>query len=106
LNSLRASKERFTEEVDAVALHGDNVLVVAEAKWTNKPLGAKVLADLLDHKVPALRQAGFKVADAELVLASRSGFSAGLLELAQRTPKVVLVDAASVLDDLKAEAAV
>ena len=101
LHHLRMAKERFTEEIDAVALHDRHVSVVAEAKWTTRPLDAKVLADLLDYKLPALTQAGLNTSAGELVLVARSGFSAGLRKLADATPRVVLKEAAEILDELK-----
>lgn len=101
LHPLRAHKERFTEEIDAVALQGRSVSIAAEAKWTTKPLDAKVLADLLDYKLPALAQAGLNTSATELVLVSKSGFTTGLLELADKTPRVVLKEASEILADLK-----
>lgn len=100
LNRLRASKERTTEEIDTVAVRGRQVVAVAEAKWTNKPLDASVLSDLLDYKLPALAQAGFNVAGVEIVLASRSGFTNGLEALAATTPGTHLVTAGDLLSDL------
>lgn len=104
LHRLRAAKERFTEEIDAVALHHRDVSVVAEAKWTSKPVGARVLSDLLEYKLPALAQAGLDTTASELVLVSKSGFSAGLRELADTIPRVLLMPASDVLDELKATA--
>lgn len=100
LNKLRALKERFTEEVDAVALNGTTVVAVAEARWTNKPMPAKVLTDLIDFKLPAMIQAGLKVSSPEIVLASKSGFSDGLIDEATKNANVALIDAHRVLDDL------
>jgi hypothetical protein len=60
------------------------VVAAGEAKWTNKPLDAAVLTTLVDHKLPALRQAGLDTSGAELILASRRGFTAGLRSLASR----------------------
>lgn len=100
LNSLRAKRERFTEEIDTVVLNGKVVTAVAEAKWTNKVMGADILTDLLDYKLPALNQAGFKTSGADLVLASRSGFSDGLQALAASTPNTHLVLARDLLTDL------
>lgn len=102
LHRLRATKERFTEEIDTVALHGPKVTAVAEAKWTNKPLGAAVLSDVLAYKLPALAQAGYDVTGTEIVLASRSGFTDSLRELSEQTPNVVLVEAGELLNDLMA----
>ena len=93
LHALRARKERSTEEIDAVALHAKKVVAVAEAKWTNKPLGARVLADLTQFKLPALTQAGFDVTGCDIVLASKSGFTDGVRELAATVRGVQLLDA-------------
>ena len=100
LNQLRVKQERFTEEIDTVVLSGKNVTAVAEAKWTNKPMSADVLTDLLDYKLPALAQAGLRIAGVEVVLASRSGFTDGLLGLAASTPNVHLVEAHELLAEL------
>ena len=101
LHHLRAAKERFTEEIDAVALHSRRVSIAAEAKWTTKPLDARVLVDLLEYKLPALNQAGFDTSETEIVLASKSGFTNGLRELAATHPRVLLKEATDILDDLK-----
>jgi AAA+ ATPase superfamily predicted ATPase len=98
--ALRRTQQRHSEEIDAVALSGKSVTAVAEAKWTNRPLAANVLSDLLDYKIPALAEAGFKTAGLDIVLASRSGFSSGLTALAEKTPNVILVEATDLLDDL------
>jgi uncharacterized protein len=100
LHQHRATKTRSTEEIDTVALSGRRVTAVAEAKWTNRPLGAGVLRDLVEYKLPALAQAGFNVLGAEIVLASRNGFSDGLVELAAKVPNTHLVEAADLLGDL------
>lgn len=100
LHSLRARKERFTEEIDAVGLHGKQVVVAAEVKWTNKALGAEVLLSLREHKLPALSQAGFDVTGTQIVLISKSGFSAAAGELADHQG-VRLIDAAQVITDLR-----
>jgi AAA+ ATPase superfamily predicted ATPase len=100
LNHLRAEKERLTEEIDTVAVSGRKVTAVAEAKWTNKPMGAAVLSDLIDYKLAALAQSGFSITGTAIVLASRSGFSDGLLQLAANTPNTHLVTAVDVLTDL------
>lgn len=58
------------------------MVVALEAKWTNRALGADVLTDLLDYKLPAMAQAGLDIDRTEIVLASRSGFTKGLEALA------------------------
>jgi AAA+ ATPase superfamily predicted ATPase len=100
LNHLRVRKERFTEEIDTIVIRGKQVTAVAEAKWTTKSMDASVLTDLVDYKIPALGQAGFNTTGVEIVLASKSGFTAGLRKLAAESSSVTLVDAASVLSDL------
>ena len=76
LNAQRQAKIRFTEEIDAVAVKGRNVLVVGEAKWTNKDLPLDVLTDLQQFKIPALAQAGWTISkDVQIVLGSKSGFT-------------------------------
>lgn len=101
LHPLRARRERFTEEIDAVALHAKKVVAVAEAKWTTRPLGASVLSSLIDHKLPAMSQAGFDVAACDIVLVSRSGFSDGVRALAGRSARVSLVEARDLIVSLR-----
>jgi uncharacterized protein len=99
LHRLRAAKTRFTEEIDAVALHERHVIAVGEAKWTNRPMDASVLTDLTTYKLPALAQAGFSVDRASIVLASRSGFTTGLARLAAEHGNVRLLPADVVVEE-------
>ena len=93
LNDLRRTGERTTEEIDAVGSARNRVVVVAEAKWTNRPLDAVIVTDIERYKIPALRQSGLKVADRPLiVLFSRSGYSTRLHELARDAEHITLVD--------------
>jgi uncharacterized protein len=98
LHARRLEKSRFTEEIDTVVVAGRTVVAVAEAKWTNKPMDAAVLTSLVDHKLPAMRQAGFDVADTEIILTSRSGFTDGVRRLSTEHPTVRLWTAADLLD--------
>lgn len=51
------------------------VTLVAECKWTTKPLGPDIITDLDTYKIPALRDAGFKIADdLSIVLFSKTGY--------------------------------
>lgn len=75
---MRVTKQRSTEEIDTVTLHGRKVTAVAEAKWTNKPLGAAVFFDRLTFKLPALTQAGYDVTGAEGCGAAVAGGGARL----------------------------
>lgn len=101
VHALRAAKQRHTEEVDVVGLRGREVAVVAEVKWTGKPLDAAVLADLREFKLPALAQAGLDVHDARIVLVSRSGFTRSLRAMAAGDDVVRLVPFDEVLRDLR-----
>jgi AAA+ ATPase superfamily predicted ATPase len=97
----RAGREqgRFTEEIDIVGLGRGRASVIGECKWTGKPLSVSILAALADHKLPALRQNGVKLAgNVELVLFSRSGFTDGLIERAASDAQLTLVG----LDELVA----
>jgi hypothetical protein len=100
VHASRASRTRFSEEVDVVGLDGRRVVVAVEAKWTNSPLDAGVLTALADHKLPALAQAGLDVTGCALVLASRSGFTDGVRALAAERGDVTLVAAADLVRDL------
>lgn len=104
LDRWRASKERSSEEIDTVVLHGKAVTAVAEAKWTAKPMDVDVLTDLIDFKLPALAQAGLGVTTTQIVLASRRGFTPALQRRAATAPQVRLVAAQTLLADLIAAA--
>jgi uncharacterized protein len=100
VHASRASRTRFSEEVDVVGLAGRRAVVAVEAKWTNAPLDAGVLTALADHKLPALAQAGLDVTGCALVLASRSGFTDGVRALAAERGDVTLVTATDLVRDL------
>ena len=93
LDAFRATGERGSEEIDIVGIGRSRVTVVGEAKWQNKQMTADVLTDLDSYKLPALQQAGHKLASPlRIVLFSRSGYSAGLQKLAESDRRVSLVD--------------
>jgi uncharacterized protein len=97
-NEFRRTGERSTEEIDAVGTRGDEVVVVAEAKWTSKPMGVSIVDDLERFKVPALRQA-MPVADRpHMVLFSKSGYSPALVARASEQAHLTLVGVAEPLD--------
>lgn len=101
LNRLRQSGERSTEEIDVVGTARKRVTLVGEVKWTSKPIGERILADLADYKVPALEQDGFKLANKlTTVLFSRSGYSSGLRARAKDDDNLVLVDIDEMLSTL------
>jgi hypothetical protein len=98
LNKYRKSGERTTEEIDIVGTARSKVNLLGEAKWTSKPMQAKVLDWLERYKLPALKQAGFSVVDQPtILLLSKSGYSSALMEKAESDPKLVLVDVAAEL---------
>lgn len=101
LNRLRRSGERSTEEIDVVGTTRKRVTLVGEVKWTSKPLGERILRDLVDYKIPALSQDGFKVAsELTTMLFCRSGYSAGLHARAEDDDKLVLIDVDDMLSTL------
>lgn len=92
-HDLRRAGARSTEEIDIVGLARNRVVVVGEARWTVRPLDVSILHDLDEHKLPALRQAGFAVArKPRTVLYSRSGYTDGLRSRAAGRSDLDLVD--------------
>ncbi|MEJ5202119.1 MAG: ATP-binding protein [Anaerolineales bacterium] len=77
------------EEIDLIVL-GEKDAMLAECKWTSKPAGVDILAEL-DHKAqfvqPELEQRQIRFA-----LCSRSGFTSQLVEQAKRRQDVMLFD--------------
>jgi aminoglycoside 3-N-acetyltransferase I len=55
-NEFRRTKERSSEEIDAVGSLRNTVVVVAEARWRAARLGSEIIGDLEQYKIPALRQ--------------------------------------------------
>jgi uncharacterized protein len=85
-------QNRFTEEIDVVGVGRNRAAMIGESKWTGKPLSVSILAALNDFKLPALVQSGLKPArEIETVLFSRSGFTDGLIEAAERDARLTLV---------------
>lgn len=101
LDELRRTGERQSEEVDVVGLQRSTAKVVGECKWTSGPVTAKVLDDLETYKIPALRQAGVKVAARpQIVLFSRSGFKPNIVEIAGERDDLRLVGLDELVRDL------
>ena len=92
----------MTEEIDIVAGFGRELLAVGEVKWTTAPMGADVLSDLLDYKLPSMRQAGFDVADdLPIRLVSRSGWSDRLADVAASRGNVELLGPDEIVDAVR-----
>jgi AAA+ ATPase superfamily predicted ATPase len=97
-NDLRRNGTRTTEEIDIVGTARKRVTVVGEAKWTTTPLGVSILRDLEEFKIPALAQAGFKIApQVATILYSRSGYTDRLRQRAADDPSLVLTDVTEML---------
>ena len=97
-NEFRRTKERSSEEIDAVGSLRNKVVVVAEAKWTTAPLSPTIIDDLETYKIPALRQDLNVTARPHIVLFSKSGYTAALQALAARETHITLVDVAQALE--------
>jgi AAA+ ATPase superfamily predicted ATPase len=82
-HDLRRTGQRTSEQVDVVGGDDGRAVVVAECKWQSKPMSVEVLRDLHNFKIPALAQAGLRVAQSQICLFSRSGFSQELVEAAR-----------------------
>lgn len=104
LDRLRAEGERGSEEIDLVATARSRVTVVGECKWTSGRMSAKVLDDLERFKLPALRQAGARLAAGgpTVLLFSKSGFKDGLLGVAADRDDVRLIGLSELDRDLLA----
>jgi AAA+ ATPase superfamily predicted ATPase len=93
LNRLRRAGERESEEIDVVGTRRGKVSLVGECKWTVKPLSVRILQELDEYKLPALRQSGAKLhTDPTIVLFARSGFAKGLRETAADREDLRLVE--------------
>jgi len=101
LNDLRRDGTRQSEEIDVVGLRRASVVVVGECKWQNSRMGLDVLQALESYKIPALRQAGTRLAkDLSIVLFSKSGFARGLTEAAKERRDLSLVEIDHLVRDL------
>lgn len=98
-HDLRRGGHRHSEEIDIVGLARGRVTIVGEAKWQSRPLGPAILTDLADHKLPALVQAGYKLAaEPKIVLLAKAGYTKALVDAAAARADVVLVDVPAALD--------
>lgn len=92
LDRYRRTNERTSEEIDIVGLRGSRAVVVGEVRWRSDPMTVGVVGELERFKLPALAQAGVDVRSPRIVLVSRSGFTPGLVETAERDQRIRLVD--------------
>ncbi len=90
--------EHPEEEIDLVGIKGKKALLIGEAKWTNDALKASVFNRLVSDKIPALKQSGLNVVPERLlILASRSGFTQEVKDIAAGDPNIRLVEARDIL---------
>lgn len=97
-NDLRRLGSRSTEEIDLVGMSRGRVSLIGEATWTGSPIDVSVLRDLQEYKIPAIKQAGFKViAQPMTVLYGRSEYTDGLRRRAKEDERLILIDVADML---------
>ena len=82
LNKHRRDGTRTTEEVDVVGAQRSNLKIIGECKWTNGEMPKKVLDDLREFKLPAIKQENKlklpKAGGPTILLFAKNGFSAAL----------------------------
>lgn len=98
LDEFRATGERTREEIDVVGIARGRVTLIGEVRWRSKRMDVGILGEIDRFKLPALRHAARVVAQPQIVLVSRSGFTDGLREAAGRETHIRLVE----LDELVA----
>jgi len=83
------------EEVDLVVL-GENDAILVECKWTGKPVGIDILAEL-ERKAELVKP---ELGDRQIrfALCSRSGFTSQLIEDANRRQDVTLLDLPEIVE--------
>lgn len=94
----RTNSDRTSEEIDAVGLRRGRVTAVGECRWTTTPMTPSILRDLEEFKIPALRKSNLKVvAQPEIILFCKAGYSPGLVDAAANDPRITLVDVQAAL---------
>lgn len=94
LDEFRATYARTSEEIDIVGIARNRVTVVGEVRWRSRPMDVGILGEIDRFKLPALRRATKVIANPQIVLVSRSGFSPALHEAASRERRIRLVEVA------------
>ena len=75
------------------------VTVVGEVRWRGKPMDVGILGEIDRFKLPALRKATGVVAQPQIVLVSRLGFTDGLRAAAGRERNIRLVELEELVED-------
>jgi uncharacterized protein len=100
-NDLRRTGERTTEEIDIVGTARGRVTLIGECRWRDKKMDGDLLKELDDFKLPALRQAGFKIdGDLQVLLFSRGGYSSAVERASVADERLRLVDVAEVANPI------
>ncbi|RLT40401.1 MAG: ATP-binding protein [Chloroflexi bacterium] len=76
------------EEVDVVAI-GDDAILLGECKWTGKPMGENLLADLERKAQLVTRQGTWR--SVSYALFSRSGFTPAVTDRSERDGSLLLI---------------
>ena len=98
LNQYRKDGTRSTEEVDIVGTSRNVVSVIGEVRWRDSQMDVGYLNEIQTYKLPALRQAGFKVSkESGIILFSRGGYTTGLRAAAAVDERLTLVNVAGAL---------
>lgn len=93
INSLRRTGARSSEEVDIVGTARGKVAILGDVRWRKSAMDVGYLSDIETYKLPALRQSPLKVVvTPTILLFSRGGYTAGLVEAASKRSDLVLVD--------------
>lgn len=93
LHSLRRRGMRTSEEIDVVAIDRGRIMLVGEARWRSERMDVSIVNELLDFKLPALRQVpNLRMASSlQIALFSRSGFTRGLEAVARERGDLRLI---------------
>jgi uncharacterized protein len=83
-----------SEEID-LAVIGEKDVILVECKWTNRPVGKNVLANLERKAEIFQRELGDR--KTQYALCSRSGFTSQLIELLTNRSEVLLLDLDQIL---------
>jgi uncharacterized protein len=82
------------EEIDLIVM-GEREAILVECKWTRKPAGVDILAEL--ERKAQLVKPGLENKHIRFALCSRSGFTPHLIEDAQRRQDVILFDLSEIV---------
>jgi AAA+ ATPase superfamily predicted ATPase len=82
------------EEVDIVVLEETNAILV-ECKWTSKPVGVDILADL-ERKAELLRPE-LEKHQIRFALCSRSGFTPQMINVSKHRPELMLLNLSEIM---------